>query len=308
MIKLVVLGGSGMLGSMVVDVFQRDPEFELTATVRTPVLASDFGARIPDVQWRLFDAASTTKDACVTAIAGAQWIINAVGITKPYAHDDNPDEVENAIRINSIFPYRLAAAAKETGARVLQIATDCVYSGQKGSYTESDPHDPLDVYGKTKSLGEVLHPGTHCLRCSIIGPEPKASVFLLEWFRRQMHSARVNGFTNHQWNGVTTLQFAKLCMGIIKNDIPLSHLQHVIPTGTISKYEMLQVFGKEFGRTDLQISPTEAKTVVDRTLSTTCEKRNCQLWAAAGYAHPPTVPEMIAELASFEYHFEGACA
>ena len=300
MTNIVVFGGSGMLGSMVVDVLRREPDFRVSATVRSRALAERFARSILEVEWRLLDCPAT-QDSLQDALAGAQWIVNAIGITKPYAHDDNPEQVENAIRVNSAFPYELAAAARQTGARVLQIATDCVYSGQKGQYAECAPHDALDVYGKTKSLGEVLYPGTHCLRCSIIGPEPKAYAFLIEWFRRQPHGAQVNGFVNHQWNGVTTLHFAKLCAGAIKENLPLPHLQHVIPSGSISKCELLSVFGKEYGRPDIRINPTEAKTVVDRTLSTTSDELNRTLWAAAGYTEPPTVPKMITELAQFDY-------
>jgi hypothetical protein len=100
---------------------------------------------------------------------------------------------------------------------------------------------------------------------------------------------------------VTTLHFARLCAGAIREDLQLPHLQHVIPSGSISKCELLSVFGKEFERPDIRINPTEAKTVIDRTLSTTCDQLNRTLWAAAGYTEPPTVPEMIAELARFDY-------
>jgi dTDP-4-dehydrorhamnose reductase len=301
--KIVVLGGSGMLGSMVADVLRRDAEFEVAATVRSRGLAEQFSRRLPEVEWRLLDCAAP-RESLREAIAGTEWVVNAIGITKPYAHDDNPQEVENAIRVNSVFPYELSAAARETGARVLQIATDCVYSGQKGQYTETSPHDALDVYGKTKSLGEVLYPNVHCLRCSIIGPEPKAYVFLIEWFRRQPRGAQVNGFVNHQWNGVTTLHFARLCAGAMKADLALPHLQHVIPSGSISKCDMLGVFAREFGRSDVRVVPVEAKTVVDRTLATGCDDLNRTLWSAAGYAEPPTVPEMIAELAKFDFRLE----
>ena len=93
-----------------------------------------------------------------------------------------------------MLPHQLARKAESSGAKVIQIATDCVYSGKKGEYVESDEFDPLDVYGKTKSLGEVTSPGVYHLRCSIIGPEPKEHKFLLDWFLGQPKNARVNGY------------------------------------------------------------------------------------------------------------------
>ena len=297
MADVLVLGGSGMLGSMVVDVLRREPGLKVSATARSRAAAERLAGIFPDVNWRMLDAG--ISDQIREAIAGAHWIVKAVGITKPFAHDQNATEVENAIRINSVFPYELSAAARVTGATVLQIATDCVYSGQKGAYSEKDPYDPLDVYGKTKSLGETLHPETRCIRCSIIGPELNSRSYLFEWFRSQATGAEIKGYINHRWNGVTTLHFGKLCAGIIKSRIALPHVQHAVPTATISKYELLKCFAEQFNRSDLTITPTEASTLVDRTLSTVHDDVNRELWRAAGYDEPPTVPQMVSELAAF---------
>jgi dTDP-4-dehydrorhamnose reductase len=236
-------------------------------------------------------------------LGDAKWAVNAIGVTKPYIHDDNAAEVEQAVAVNALFPHLLSRAAEQSGCRVLQIATDCVFSGIRGHYIERDSHDPLDVYGKTKSLGEVHSSNVYHLRCSIIGPEPKEPVFLMEWFLRQPRNSGVSGYTNHQWNGVTTLHFAKVCHGVIKRGLDLPHVHHVVPSGAVSKAELLQCFGHDYRRQDVTITPTEAKTVVDRTLATINESLNRQLWEAAGYTTPPSVPEMVAELAKFDYHF-----
>ena len=301
--KVIVLGGSGMLGSMVVDYLSRDPELEVTATVRTEALAAKCKGRLSDVSWEPFDANIPNLWDVLGVIDGHHWVINAIGITKPLIHDDNAFEVERAVRINSLLPYLIAQRAQKSGTRVLQIATDCVYSGGKGRYVESDVHDALDVYGKTKSLGEVHAAHIHHLRCSIIGPEPKEHKFLLDWFLGQPRNAGVNGYVNHRWNGMTTLHFAKLCRGIITQDIAMPHLQHVISTGEVTKCELLQCFASHFHREDVSIAPTEAAVVVDRSLATNNEALNRELWAAAGYSQPPSVPEMVAELASYEYRF-----
>lgn len=305
MTRVVVLGGSGMLGSMVTDYLSRDSGLNVAATVRSVVLAERCRSRLPQIDWLLFDAAVADRNILRSTIAGAAWVVNAIGLTKPYTHDDDPLEIERAVRINVLFPYLLSQCAAEVGAHILQIATDCVYAGTRGSYVEGDPHDALDVYGKTKSLGEASLPNMHCLRCSIVGPEPKAYVFLLEWFRHQPRGAQLNGYTNHQWNGVTTLHFARLCHGIITHGLDLPHLQHVIPNGMVSKAELLHCFACEFRRPDLTISPVQAKMVADRTLATVNESLNRQLWTAAGYPEPPSVPQMVAELARFDYRLGG---
>ena len=305
MINVVVLGGTGMLGSMVVDVLARNNNIKVTATSRSSDLINRFSKRAPEVNWDLLDVYSLDRNEIASVLAQADWVINAIGMTKPYAHDDNPMEVERAILVNALLPFELSHVAGDRSTRIIQIATDCVYDGIKGGYIESDPHNALDVYGKTKSLGEALLSNVNCLRCSIIGPEPKAYVSLLEWFRRQLKSASVNGFTNHLWNGVTTLHFALVCQGVILQSIDLPHLQHVIPDDAITKSDLLKGFAQDFHREDISIQPVAAKTIIDRTLATTNKDLNQKLWDSAGYSVPPSVLKMVSELASFDYRFEG---
>jgi dTDP-4-dehydrorhamnose reductase len=303
--KVIILGGSGMLGSMVTDDLSRDKGIKLAATVRTAALKTKCAAKIPGVSWLLFDATAPDPQKALKVIDGYDWVINAIGITKPLVHDDNALEVERAVRVNSLLPYLLARRAAACGARILQIATDCVYSGRKGGYTEKDEFDPLDVYGKTKSLGEVASPQVHHLRCSIIGPEPKEHKFLLDWFLGQPQNARVSGYTNHRWNGVTTLHFSRLCHGIIINDLKLPPVQHIVPAGEVTKCQMLQDFARYYEREDVTITPAEAPSVIDRTLQTINGAVNLAIWGAAGYRQPPTVLEMVAELAGFGYRLGG---
>jgi dTDP-4-dehydrorhamnose reductase len=300
--KVVVLGASGMLGSMLMDFLIRQDEFQVTGTARSTRTFADLAGRFPSARLRFVDAETCTAGDLISALKGAEWVINAIGVIKPYIHDEMAGEVERAAQINVLFPYILARAAERISAHVLQIATDCVYSGHgSGAYVESNAHDALDVYGKTKSLGEVYSPNVSHLRCSIIGPEPKGHVSLLDWFLSRPKNDQVTGYFNHEWNGVTTLQFAKLCLGIITNSLPLPHVQHIVPGSSVSKYELLRCFAEAYGRSDLTVVATEAPAAVDRTLATANERRNCQLWAAAGYPVPPPISEMVAELARFDY-------
>lgn len=294
-----------MLGSMVVDDLSRNVNFIISATVRNTTLADKCKAKIDSVNWLVFDANAPEIEKAVKVIDGHDWVINAIGITKPLIHDDNALEIERAIRINSLLPHQIARKAASAGAQVIQIATDCVYSGKKGNYTESDESDALDAYGKSKSLGEVFGSGFFNLRTSIIGPEPKEHKFLLDWFLGQPQKARVSGYTNHRWNGVTTLHFSRLCGGIISKNLKLPHLQHAIPSGDITKCDMLREFAGSYHREDISITPVEAPKIIDRTLLTNNESLNLSIWAAAGYHQPPTVPEMIAEQAAFDYRLAG---
>ena len=297
--RVLVLGGSGMLGSMVVDYLARTREFELAATTRSKLMQQVCLGRHGDVSWSEFDASDDAADA-PKIFEGHDWVINCIGIIKPLIHDDNAAEVERAVRINALFPHLLAGWTAGR-SRVLQIATDCVYSGSKGSYGEGEEHDALDVYGKTKSVGEVQAAHVNHLRCSIVGPEMKEPRSLLEWFLGQAQGSAVNGFVNHNWNGVTTLHFAKLCQGIIKQDLSLPQVLHIIPDGIVTKCEMLEHFARCYGRDKVTIRPVEAASVIDRTLRTDHEDLNGQLWMAAGYEKAPALVDMIEELAGFDY-------
>ena len=296
MTNVVVLGGTGMLGSMAVKYLSRDPSLRVAATARNESSSKQSPQDPGIAEWRVFDAEGAGEAEVLAAIAEAHWVVNAIGVIKPYIHDDNAAEVEGAIRVNALFPHLLAKAAGKTGARVIQIATDCVYSGRKGRYVESDQHDALDVYGKTKSLGEVASSNVSHLRCSIIGPERKAHVSLLDWFLGQPQGATVNGYTNHLWNGVTTLHFAKLCQGIIHEGRVTPHMQHVVPSDAISKADMLCLFALHGARQDVVVCPGAASSALDRTLATENEDLNRALWESAGYSQPPTVSQMIEEL------------
>jgi len=299
MSSVVVLGASGMLGSMVTDVLERDGRWEVAGTVRSEGLAAACRKQLPAVEWRVYDA--TSDEGLTPAIDGADWVVNAIGLTKPFVKDDDPTDVERAIWGNAIFPFRLAAAAEAAGANVIQIATDCVYSGEAGRYVESAPHDALDVYGKTKSLGEVRLPNMHLLRCSIIGPEPSTPRYLLEWLRGQPQGATVNGYTDHLWNGVTTHAFGRLCAGIMAGGVGEAGLQHVIPDGgDVAKADLLVMMADAFGRDDITVAPGLSPHAIDRTLRTEHPDRNAALWSAAGYDAPPTVATMVTELAGFQ--------
>jgi len=295
MASVLVLGGTGMLGSMIVDQLNATQGLDLVVTTRTGAPATPATAGVKHVA---FDAVHDDPLALLQVLPSDTWVINAIGTIKPYINESDPASRVRAIHVNALFPHNLAAASESVGARVIQIATDCVYSGAAGGYDESALHDALDIYGKTKSLGEVPSPAVMHLRVSIIGPELSGHVSLLDWFRGLPSGAAVTGFDNHLWNGVTTMQYARLVRGAITNERFTPGMFHVVPTATVTKAEMLHLFSRELGRADVQIAVAPAKQGVDRTLSTLTPAENLQRWVDAGYEVPPTVGEMIAELAA----------
>ena len=285
--KIAVFGSTGMLGSTVLKFFRQQPEYDLGVISRYyPDAASDTSPLPP-------------------VLRNYDYAINCIGIIKPRINERDSVSVQRAIRVNALFPHALAQAAETVHTRVIQIATDCVYSGFDGPYDELDQHDALDVYGKTKSLGEVQSPNVRHLRCSIIGPEPagRPKDSLLEWFLGQPEGAKVAGYTNHLWNGITTLAFAKICHGMIQQgDAAWENVQpvrHVVPGSQVAKAELLKAFQFHYNRPDIRIEDVEAKVPVNRVLKTLDPGGNMALWQVAGYAMPPTIDQLIEEQAEW---------
>ena len=299
--NVVILGASGMLGAMLLRQFGLQDDFKVTATVRRKDAMAGLG-NYDNVEFAICDAAKVTDAQLDAIVAPADAVINCIGITKPHVSDDDIGQVLVAIEVNSAFPNRLAKAIQGTDTRVIQIATDCVYSGKKGGYAEGDYHDAYDVYGKSKSLGEARQDNFTNLRCSIVGPEKREQkMFLLEWFTTQPKQAKLRGFTNHEWNGISTLHFAKICVAMVRDDISIGNLQHIVPQGAVSKHELLGIFQERYGREDIVIEPVATDMVVNRTLATSSPEINGSLWRAAGYQQIPTVAEMMSELSECEF-------
>jgi len=247
MTNILVFGISGMLGSMVFDYLSKNKNFNVYGTVRNAIYQKN---RI-----FLFDAyeISHLEDKKFLDLE-IDYIINCIGITKPFSKDDDPKGVIRAIKINADFPWELAKFAQKHNIKVIQIGTDCVFSGKKGNYNENDKHDPLDVYGKSKSLGEVFDGTTLIIRGSIIGPEfKKETTFLLEWFLNQEEGGTISGWEHHTWNGITTLQFAQICEKIIDTHsfdrlIEISYIHHFLPNNIVNKFELMNIFNEIFDK------------------------------------------------------------
>jgi dTDP-4-dehydrorhamnose reductase len=226
-------------------------------------------------------------------------VVNAVGLIKQLIDEDNQEDIRTAYLINADLPRELNAYAKDYSTPIIQIGTDCVYSGLKGGYTEDSEFDCNDLYGLSKVSGEQESKSMMTIRCSIIGHEIKSSVSLMDWFLSQPASASVNGYTNHFWNGVTTLTFARVIHGIIAKSSYLPGVFHLVPKDQVSKFELLQILAEMFGRKDIEISEFEAEIGVNRTLATLFSHKNELLWLNAGYTRVPSIAELIHEYAEW---------
>lgn len=282
---VLVLGATGMLGSAVAKKLTESQKYRVTATCRQSswstlieIVPDDFGARM------VFDPELFTDYGGDHYIPFShepyEYIINCIGVIKPQIAKVG---TECAVRVNSLFPHVLARYCSEHHIGLIHITTDCVYSGAKGNYTETDVHDCDDIYGRTKSLGEPLDQAM-VLRTSIIGPEIHNFSSLVSWTQSQTGKI-VSGFTNHRWNGITTKTYGQIIETIIDTSMWTPGLFHVFSPQPVTKFELLRMIDKRYDL-HLTINPTEATVPVDRTLDTK--------W---GLCHTLNIPDLGTQIA-----------
>jgi dTDP-4-dehydrorhamnose reductase len=276
--NILVLGASGMLGHALMH--------ELTAaghdvrgTVRSehglpPTFATRFGEHLlTGVDVRDRDHLSRVFDE-----VGPELVINAVGVIK-----QAPSVEDRAVtaEVNGLLPHVLAAQSTRVGARLVQVSTDCVFSGRQGDYTEDDVPDPVDFYGRSKLLGEVESPHL-TLRTSIIGPELRQCASLVEWFLSQSGQT-IKGYTRAIYSGLPTAELARVITDVVIPSPDLSGLWHVA-SAPISKHDLLGLIAEEYGWQGEIVADDALQ--IDRSMS-------AQRFAdTTGYA-APAWPELV---------------
>lgn len=279
--KVLVLGGSGMLGHVAYRLFAAAPGIQAFATLRGEGARRHFPAELQNGIVTGIDVLDT--DMLTTALARLRpdVVVNCVGLVKQLSSAKDPLA---ALPINALFPHRLSRLCALLGARLVHVSTDCVFLGDRGMYRESDRPDAEDLYGRSKLLGEVDEPHAVTLRTSIIGRELGSRHGLVDWFLGE--TGRVRGFTRAIFSGLTT---DELCRVILNQVLPRPELRGVwqVSVAPISKFDLLVLLRDAYGR-DIEIVP-EAALVLDRSLDST------RFREATGYV-PPSWPAMIATM------------
>ena len=293
MASILVIGSTGMLGSAVTEFLTSSSNKVVeTNTSGNPLISSNDCVKFDILK-------SSAEDLLDLIVIPIDYIINCSGVIKHKIDEQDLASLDKARRINTDFSRELALSGMGKSIKIIQIATDCVYSGNKGPYDEDSLHDALDVYGVTKSEGEYLSNNMMILRCSVIGQEVNSHVEFMDWILGQSTGAKLNGFSNHLWNGITTLHFAKIVLGIISANSFRSGKHHVLPRDSASKFKMIDMVCKSFAREDIQIEKVPAETAIDRRLTTKYPKMNRDLWLNAGYDKPLSIQEMITEYSNW---------
>lgn len=279
--RVLVLGASGMIGHAMFRVLHQCVDWNVWGTLRRDADMQYFPAsgRKQLIMGGDVERAETVPR--MLAVAKPDVVINCIGLTKHHRQSEDP---QMAMPINAQLPHRLADLCAAIDARLIHVSTDCVFVGLRGNYRESDPPDALDVYGKSKHLGEVDYPNAVTLRTSTIGHELHGTYGLLEWFLAQQTECK--GYVRAIFSGLTNVEFARVVRDFVIPNEALHGLYHV-GGETINKFDLLRSIANVYGKS-IHIDRDE-NFAMDRSLNT-------QRFRQATQYIPPTWDEMIREM------------
>ncbi len=245
MTRVLVVGGTGMLGHKLVQLLGADPALDLHATVRhiPPPEYAGGATYHPGVDV----AYGSTAVREVLEALRPDVVVNAVGAVK---QKDLESAVDETFYLNGVFPHLLAL--HNPGGRLIHVSTDCVFRGDRGGYTEAERPDAEDLYGRSKAMGEVDYGRHLTLRTSIIGPEISGHLGLLGWFFSQPRGSTLRGFTHAIYSGLPTIVLGRTIHRLIRDGSPLAGIYHVA-SEPIDKHSLLQRLNEvlELGHTIL---------------------------------------------------------
>jgi dTDP-4-dehydrorhamnose reductase len=257
--NILIVGVSGMLGHSSYRLFASSPGFRVTGTARSSrgldILPRTDKARIVEA----IDIFDFDRLVRLFAEERPDVVINCVGVIKQLSAAKDP---LISITINALFPHRLAQLCAAANARLVQISTDCVFAGHRGSYRECDYPDAEDLYGRTKLLGEVDCPNAITLRTSIIGHEIGTAHSLIDWFLSQP-GPEVRGYRKAIYTGVPTVELARIVRDVVIPRPELKGLWH-LSSAPISKYDLLKLVASIYSK-KIKIIPDDTVNI-DRSL------------------------------------------
>ena len=283
--KILVLGVTGMLGNTLFRYLSRSPEFEVYGTARNARAAGHFAENLR--AQILTGVNIENQDTLIKTYATARpdVVINCVGLIKQLAECNDPLVT---IPVNTLLPHRLAALCELTGSRLIHVSTDCVFSGDKGNYTEADFPDADDLYGRSKLMGEVDTPHAITLRTSLIGHELSGNHSLVNWFLSRQGS--VKGYTNAIFSGLPTVEISRIVMDYVLPHPELHGLYHVA-AAAINKYDLLRLIAAAYNK-PIEVIPDD-QLKIDRSLNAS------RFNTATGYL-APAWPELIHRMEQFQ--------
>lgn len=264
-VNVLVLGATGLLGNAMFRSLSKTPGAEVTGTVRQEAARSLFAPRLAARLAVVGNIEDPAQQAGLFDAVRPDVVVNCIAVGRPA-----PADPMRSIAVYAMLPQRLSHLCRRKGARLVQISSDGVFSGNRGAYREADVPDADDVYGASKFLGEVDAPHAITLRTSIIGHELQSGSGLLEWFLSQQGECRC--FTRAIFSGFPTIVLADMIRDIVLPRPELSGVYHVA-TKPISKFDLLGLVADRYGKSITLIADDrrapDRSLVADRFESTT---------------------------------------
>lgn len=240
--KILIVGSTGMLGNTLKE-YLTNTKHDIKTLDRVDLDLSK--CSVKDLENKI------TESNC-------EVVINCAGLIK----QRNNITTTDFIAVNSLLPHRLSEICNEKNIKLIHITTDCVFSGHLGDYIEDSSHDVVDDYGRSKSMGEPKN--STVIRTSIIGEEKRNKLSLLEWVKSHKDT-KINGYTNHYWNGLTCLQLSKVIEKIINTNSYWLGVRHIYTYDSVNKYELVTMIN-EIYELNNEIIPFTPETKIIRTL------------------------------------------
>lgn len=261
--KILIIGATGMLGYSLFSNLSDNSELDVYGTVRNIDGKEAFFNDHGDKLFKGVEVNNVASVEDVIANVKPNVVINCIGLIKQ--HGISKQHVD-AVSINSLLPHQIAAICDRYNAKFIHFSTDCVFSGEKGVYVESDIPDAQDLYGKSKCLGEVCYAPHLTLRTSIIGHELSSNVSLIDWFLLQKGTTK--GFSKAVFSGLPTCVISKILteniFPIISSTDELTGLYH-LSVEPIDKYSLLQLVSSVYSK-DIEIVES-TELIIDRSLN-----------------------------------------
>ena len=246
--KFLVLGSTGMAGHTIM-LYLKERGHQVDGFARGG--QSQFVNIIGDIKDEVFLNSLFLDNDYVS-------VINCIGVLNEFA--DNNKSM--AVYLNSYLPHMLTEITKNMNTQVIHISTDCVFSGKRGNYIETDFKDGETFYDRTKAVGELYDGKNITLRNSIVGPDMKRKgIGLLNWFMQQ--DKPIYGYAEAKWTGITTLELAKIVERLAMGEY--TGLYNMVNNKSISKLELLNLFNNYFRNNVVSILPTNS-LIIDKSL------------------------------------------
>ncbi|MFQ5584532.1 MAG: SDR family oxidoreductase [Calditrichia bacterium] len=250
--KVLITGASGFLGGYLLK--QAPPETSILAQGHThPVTVSASNIRkiqldLTKADWQLlldFHPDVIVYTAAMASLAGCQ---------------QNPGR---ARQVNLEATQKLVEIARKNEARFIFTSTDIVFDGEKGNYSEKDPANPINVYGKTKAAAEnhilQMYNNAVVIRTSLLygislGGQP---TFTQKAIERLQKGERVNAFTDEIRNPLPVGMLAQAIWELVEHDF--TGLLHIGGSEKISRYNMALKICRYFGLPQALINPVSSE-------------------------------------------------